>query len=210
MNRFASSAILSCAAVWVTAATAAAEQQLPTREQVQTAVLTELRREEVVPYKTPLLSLHAGFHGDVAAMAELRLGFGKGRFKDSLLFPTMTLWRVSLAARGAYGREDSIALSLLGGWSKVSLFGISLEAGADARVDSGDGNLGPIVSGALRIGKLGLHVNTWAHVLDDDTDWGVSLALGINLKDFKGHVDVAKDRAKDRLKDELKQQFQQR
>jgi hypothetical protein len=203
VNRLASILILACATVCLAAAPAAA--QLPTREQVQTAVITELRREEVVPYKTPLLSLHAGFHGDVAAMGELRLGYGKGRFKDSLLFPTMTLWRVSLAARGAYGREDSVALSLLGGWSKVSLFGVSLEAGVDARVDSGDRNLGPIVSGALRVGKLGLHLNTWAHVLDDDTDWGVSVALGINLKDYKGHVDVAKDRAKDRIKQELRE-----
>lgn len=202
MNRLASIVILACAAVCLTAATAAA--QLPTREQVQTAVLTELRREEVVPYKTPLLAVHAGYHGDVAGLVELRLGYGKGRFKDSLLFPTMTLWRVSLAARGAYGREDSIALSLLGGWSKVSLFGVSLEAGADARVDSGDGNLGPIASGALRIGQLGLHVTTWAHVLDDDTDWGVAVALGLNLKDYQGNADVAKDRAKDKLKRELR------
>jgi len=136
-------------------------------------------------------------------MLELRAGWGTGTTKESFLFPTTTLWRVSLAARGAYGREDSLALSLLGGWSSVSLVGVSLEAGLDARVDPDDRNLGPLVTAGLRMGQLGLHLTGWTHVLEDDLDWGFSVALGVNLFDYKGQGDIAKDRAKAKLEEQL-------
>src|SRR5688572_16230575 len=131
-------------------------------ERIAAATFEELQRTERVKHKGPLLSLHAGYHGDVAGMAELRLGFGTGSATESLLFPTTRLWRFSAAARGAYGRHDSLALSLLAGYSRITLIGFSLEAGVDARViGDGDAAFGPIASLGIRVGKMGLHTNVW-------------------------------------------------
>jgi hypothetical protein len=186
--RLALTLALACAAV-PTAAHAGAGD----------AALAELTRNETHPRRGPLVSLHAGYHGDVAGMLELRVGYGTGSFTESLLFPTMRLWRASVAARGAYGRTDTLALSLLGGRSVVSLLGFSLEGGVDARVlGGGDANLGPLVSGALRVGRLGLHVNGWTHVLEEELDWGFSVGLGVNLFDYAGATDVAKARIRRR------------
>ena len=161
--------------------------------------LAELTRKRTHDKRGPVISLHAGYHGDVAGFGELRVGYGAGSFTESLLFPTMRLWRVSAAVRGAYGRDDSVAVSLLGGRSVVSILGWSLEGGVDARViGDGDLDLGPIVSGALRVGRLGLQVNGWTHVLGDDLDWGFSVGLGVNLGDYTGASDVAKARIKEK------------
>lgn len=167
----------------------------PAAADVKADAMAELTRKEVHAKRGPLVSLHAGYHGDVAGFGELRLGYGTGHFTEALLFPTMRLWRVSAAVRGSYGRDDSVAVSLLGGRSVVSILGWSLEGGVDARViGDGDTNLGPILSGGFRAGRLGLHVNGWTHVLEDDLDWGFTVGVGLNLFDYTGATDVAKAR----------------
>lgn len=163
------------------------------------AAMAELTRNETHPKRGLLVGLHAGYHGDVAGMLELRLGYGTGSFTEALLFPTMKLWRADLAIRGASGRTDSLAVALLAGRSVVSLVGFQLEAGLDARVlGGGDANLGPIVGGAFRLGRLGLHVDGWTHVLDDELDWGFAVALGVNLGDYTGATDVARARIREK------------
>jgi hypothetical protein len=175
-----------------------------TEEKIISVAVAELKRTEKVPHKGLLVSLHAGYHGDVAGMGELRLGFGTGTSKESLLFPTTKLWRFSVAGRGAYGKEDSLSLSALAGRSHVGFAGYSLEAGLDARViGDGDPVFGPIVSLGIRFTKLGLHTNVWTHFVEDDNDWGFSIALGMNMGDYVSPADIAKKRAKARIKEEI-------
>jgi hypothetical protein len=174
-------------------------------KKVAVAIGDELGRTDVVPHQTVFASLVGGFHGDVAGFAELRVGYGKGRFKRALLLPSVTMWRVSAAVRGAYGRTDSVAASLLGGWGKVSLLGITVEAGVDAQVSPGDLSLGPIATLGFRVGPVGLHTSVWSHLTGDESDTGFTVGLGYTIKDFKTPSDVAKERAKERLKLELEQ-----
>lgn len=175
-----------------------------TRDRIVAAGRAELASAPIVPRKGLLYGLHAGYHGDVAGMLELRVGWGTGTTRESLYLPTTKMWRIGAAARGAYGRHDTLALSLLAGRSHVGILGYSLEAGLDARViGDGDAAFGPIASLGLRSGKLGLHVNVWTHFVDGETDWGFSAALGFNLKDSVGAGDVMRKRARARLEAEL-------
>lgn len=176
------------------------EQVEPARGAARTLVGL-LGPDDVVPHRGLFVTGMLGYHGDVAGFAELRLGYGRGRHQRRLLFPTTRVWRVSAAVRGAYGRDDSVAVSLLGGWSKVSLFGLVLEGGVDARLDPGDRAVGPIVSAALRLDGLGLHATTWAHVTDA-TAWGFTIGLGWTFGDHRNTVDSAADRARQRARDE--------
>lgn len=169
-------------------------------KKVADAIGVELERTEVVPHKTVFASLIGGFHGDVAGFTELRVGYGKGRYKRALLLPTVTMWRVSAAVRGAYGRTDSVAASLLGGWGKVSLLGVTVEAGVDAHVSPGDVDLGPIATLGFRVGPVGLHTSVWSHLTGDQSDMGFTIGLGYTVKDFKSPSDVAKERAEAELK----------
>ena len=161
--------------------------------------IAEMKRTEVVPHATPFISLIAGYHGDVAGFGELRVGYGKGKLKRNLLLPSTTLWRASLAVRGAYGREDSVAASLLGGWGKVSWLGITLEGGVDAHLTPGDVTFGPIGTIGVRAGPFGLHTSVWSH-LGDAGDTGFTIGLGYTMKDFVSSSEIAKDRAEDELK----------
>lgn len=171
-----------------------------TRDRIVAAGRAELASAPIVPRQGLLYGLHAGYHGDVAGMLELRVGWGTGKTKESLYLPVTKLWRISAAARGAYGREDTVALSLLGGLSRVAIIGYSLEAGLDARViGDGDAAFGPIASLGIRSGKAGLHVNVWTHFAAGETDWGFSLALGFNLRDSVGAGDVVRKRARQRV-----------
>lgn len=80
----------------------------PAAADVQADAMAELTRKEVHAKRGPLRSRHAGYHGDVAGSGELRVGDGAGHFTESLLFPTMRLWRASAAVRGACGRDDLV------------------------------------------------------------------------------------------------------
>ncbi len=160
----------------------------------------ELKRTDVVPHQTIFASIVAGYHGDVAGVGELRVGYGKGRYKRNLVLPTVTMWRLSAAVRGAYGRTDSVAASLLGGWGKVSLLGVTLEAGVDAHLAPGDVALGPIATLGLRVGPVGLHTTVWTHLTGDETEGGFTVGLGYSLRDFKSPGDVAKERAEEELR----------
>ncbi|MBZ0237946.1 MAG: hypothetical protein K8M05_36880 [Deltaproteobacteria bacterium] len=193
-------AFLSIALVALAAGSASA--QTVTEEDAQKvadAVVGELKREEVVPHKTFFASILAGYHGDVAGFGELRVGYGKGRFKRNLVLPTVTMWRVSAAVRGAYGRTDSVAASLLGGWGKVSLLGVTLEAGVDAHLAPGDVTLGPIATLGLRVGPFGLHTTVWTHLTGEETEGGFTIGLGYTIKDWKSPSEVARERAKEEL-----------
>ena len=191
-------------AVLVVALTAGTAFAQPVTEEeakkVADVIGVELRREEVVPHKTVFATILGGYHGDVAGFAELRVGYGKGKYKRNLLLPSTTLWRVSAAVRGAYGRTDSVAASLLGGWGKISLLGITVEAGVDAHLTPGDAAFGPIGTIGLRVGPLGLHTTVWTHLTGDESDTGFTIGLGWTFKDFKSPGDVAKERAEDELR----------
>lgn len=169
-------------------------------KRVAVVIGDELTRKEVVPHKTVFTSLIGGFHGDVAGFGELRVGYGAGRYKRNILLPTVTMWRVSAAVRGAYGRTDSVAASLLGGWGKVSLLGVTVEAGADAHLTPGDAAFGPIATLGLRLGPVGLHTSVWTHLTGDENDTGFTIGLGYTVKDVKSPADVAEERARDEAK----------
>jgi hypothetical protein len=163
--------------------------------------IAEMKRTEVVPHATPFASLVAGYHSaDVAGFAELRVGYGKGKLKRNLLLPTTTLWRVSAAIRGTYGRSDSVSASLLGGWGKVSYLGFTAELGPDIRI-SPDVSFGPIVTLGLRVGPFGLHTSVWSHLSGSgEHDGGLMIGLGYTLEDFVSSSEIAKDRAEAELK----------
>ena len=161
-------------------------------------VTKEMGRTEIRPMRTPLLGVAAGFHGDVALMGEVELGYAWGEYHDRWLLPKTRLWRASAVLRGAYGQEDSVAASALVGWGTVSLVGFVIQGGADVRLDPGDVDAGPIVQLTGRLGPFGLKAGGWVHLLDADPDWGWSVGLGWTFNDFKKPiVDPAKDRAKE-------------
>lgn len=162
-------------------------------------VVGEMKRTEVVPHSTVFASVIAGYHGDVAGFGELRVGYGKGRFKRNLLWPSMTMWRVSAAVRGFYGRADGVQASLLAGWGKVAPLGITLEAGVDGTLTD-ERAFGPIASLGIRVGHAGLHTTVWTHVTGDTNDAGFTIGLGWTFKDWLGPADVAKLRATEELK----------
>jgi hypothetical protein len=172
---------------------------------VADVIVEELTKEDTVPIKAKVFSFIAGYHGDVAGFGELRAGFGKGKFKRSMTLPSVTMYRVGLAVRGAYGRDDSIAASLLGGFGMVSYLGITLDGGLDVHVAPGDLAFGPIVSLGFRVGPVGLHSSFWTHTGGDKTVAGVAFGLGFTKGDFMSPADVAKARAKERVKLELKE-----
>ncbi|HUQ05069.1 MAG TPA: hypothetical protein VM261_21350 [Kofleriaceae bacterium] len=207
MIRTAAASVAAVAAVALSSSVAHAQPTVTEEEarQVAAVVVEELTKEDVVPYQAKLFSFIAGYHGDVAGFGELRAGFGKGKFKRSMTLPSVTMYRVELAVRGAYGRTDSIAASLLGGWGKVSYLGITLEAGVDAHLAPGDVAVGPIGSIGFRVGPVGLHTSVWTHVTGDESDSGIVVGLGFTKGDFMSPADVAKARAKERVKLELQQ-----
>jgi hypothetical protein len=203
-----SATVATSAAIVALAAGTAAAQPVVTEEdarKVGSIVVEELKKEDTVPYKSPIFSLIAGFHGDVAGFGELRVGYGTGTFKRAMITPTVTLKRVELALRGAYGRTDSVAGSLMIGWSKVSLLGIQLGAGVNTHLAPGDVALGPIATLGFRAGPFGLHTSVWTHLTGDESDTGFTIGLGYTKNDFKSPADVAKERAKERVKLELEQ-----
>jgi hypothetical protein len=110
------------------------------------------------------------------------------------------MWRASAAVRGAYGRTDSVAASLLGGWGKVSLLGITAEAGVDAHLSPGDVSLGPTATIGLRVGPFGLHTSVYSHLTGGAEDYGFLIGLGYTMKDFKSPSDAAKERAREEAK----------
>ncbi len=192
---------LALAVVLVGAAPAAAQPAVTEDDAraVADAVVGELKRAEIVPHKTVFATVIAGYHTDVAGFGELRLGYGKGRHKRNILFPTTTLWRFSAAVRGSYGRADAIEGALLAGWGKVGPLGFTIEAGVDARLTDGFAP-GPIVALGFRIGPIGIHGAMAIHFDGDDTGGGGTIGLGYSFKDFIGPSEVAKARAKDELK----------
>jgi hypothetical protein len=205
MQRFALM-VATTAALWTSAHADEAPAAAPLEERIAAATIAELKRTEIVKHKGPLLALHAGYHGDVAGLLEVRAGWGTGKTKESLLFSSTRLWRLEAAARGAYGREDPVAVSLLGGYSRVGLVGYAVSAGIDARVvGDGDHGVGPIVSLGLRFAQLGLHGNVWTHLGGDEADTGASIAIGYNLGDYTGAGEIAKKRAKARIEAELRE-----
>jgi hypothetical protein len=110
------------------------------------------------------------------------------------------MWRASAAVRGAYGRTDSVAASLLGGWGKVSLLGITAEAGVDAHLSPGDVSLGPTATIGQRVGPFGLHTAVYSHLTGGAEDYGFLIGLGYTMKDFKSPSDAAKERAREEAK----------
>jgi hypothetical protein len=200
-------ALASALAVALAAGTTHAQPAVSEEDaqKVADVVVEELTKEDTVPYKTKIFSVIAGYHGDVAGFGELRVGLGKGRFKRSMALPSVTMYRAELALRGAYGRTDSIAASLLGGWGKVSYLGITLAAGADVHLAPGDLAVGPIATIGLRVGPVGLHTSVWTHVTGDEPEGGITFGLGFTKGDFKSPADVAKERAKERVKLELEE-----
>ena len=171
---------------------------------IGSVVVEELKKDDVVPYKSPLFTLIAGYHGDVAGFGELRVGYGKGRFRRKMITPAVTLKRIELAVRGAYGRTDSVAGSLIAGWSKVSVLGIQLGAGVDVVVAGGGAVVGPIATLGFRVGPFGLHTSVWSH-FGDYGGVGYTVGIGYTKNDFKSPADVAKERTKERIKLELEQ-----
>jgi hypothetical protein len=166
---------------------------------VADAVVGELEREEIVPHKTVFATIIAGYHTDVAGFGELRLGYGKGKHKRNLLFPTTTLWRFSAAVRGSYGRADAVEGSLLAGWGKVGPLGFTIEAGLDARL-TGSGAAGPMLALGFRLGPLGIHGAMAWRMVGETAGAAATIGLGYSFKDFIGPGEVAKARAKDELK----------
>ena len=206
---FRTATVATAAAAALALSTSVAHAQPAVSEEdakkIAAVVVEELTKEDTVPYKAKLFSVIAGFHGDVAGFGELRLGFGKGKFKRSMKLPSVTMYRAELALRGSYGRSDALAASLLGGWGKVSYLGITLEAGVDAHVAPGDLAFGPIASIGFRVGPVGLHTTAWTHVTGDVSDSGIAVGLGFTKGDFMSPSDVAKARAKERVKLELQE-----
>lgn len=207
MIRTAHLAVAAAATLALTASVAHAQPAVSEEDaqKVADVVVEELTKEDTVPYRAKLFSIIAGYHSDVAGFGELRVGFGKGKFKRSMALPSVTMYRAELAVRGAYGRSDSVAASLLGGWGKVSYLGITLAAGVDAHLAPGDVAVGPIAAIGLRVGPVGLHTSVWTHVTGDEPEGGITFGLGFTKGDFKSPADVAKERAKERVKLELQQ-----
>ena len=163
-----------------------------------------ITKKEVVPLRTKLVGFAVGYHGDVAAMGELELGYGWGRYHRELLLPKTVLWRASLALRGAYGREDSVATSALFGWGRVGVVGVVVQGGVDLHLAPGDLDLGPIARITGRVGPFGLAATTWVHALGDEADWGWTLGLSFTSGDFKKPItDPGKDKVLDEIKDRV-------
>lgn len=200
------SAVVAAAALVLAASTAHAQPVVTEEDarKVAEVVVDELKKEDTVPYKAKLFSIIAGYHSDVAGFGELRAGFGKGKFKRSMKLPSVTMYRLELAVRGAYGRTDSVAGSLLAGWGKVSYLGITLGAGVDGHFAPGDLAFGPIASLGFRVGPVGLHTSVWSHLTGEETDTGIAVGLGFTKGDFMSPADVAKARAEERVKLELR------
>lgn len=146
--------------------------------------LADLAKREEKTVHQPFLTGTLGFHGDIAAFAEVKVGYGYGKHVDQFLFDEWNLWRAALAVRGAIGRHDSVAASALLGYGTISLVGLVVEAGVDAKL-TGTRNLGPIVQATVRVGPIGLGGGGWVHLLEDERDWGWNVGLSWTFGDFE-------------------------